>query len=135
MAISLAVARKNAACDGIVARANSGFLRIYAGSVPANADASLGAASLLGTCGFGATAFGAASSGTATANANAISNDTAADATGTATFFRVVESDGTTIAWQGTVSASGGGGDLILTPAAVVAGVQIAITSLTFTVP
>lgn len=54
MAISLAVARKNAACDGIVARANSGFLRIYAGSVPANADASLGAASLLGTCGFGA---------------------------------------------------------------------------------
>lgn len=133
MAISLAVARKNAACDGIVARADSGFLRIYAGSVPANADASLGAATLLGTCGFGATAFGAASSGTATANA--ISNDTAADATGTATFFRVVESDGTTIAWQGTVSASGGGGDLILTPAAVVAGVQIAITSLTFTVP
>lgn len=133
MAISLAVARKNAACDGIVARANSGFLRIYAGSVPANADASLGAATLLGACGFASTAFGAASSGTATANA--ISNDTAADATGTATFFRVVESDGTTIAWQGTVSASGGGGDLILTPAAVVAGVQIAITSLTFTVP
>lgn len=133
MAISLSVARKNAACDGIVARANSGFLRIYAGSVPANADASLGAATLLGTCGFGATAFGSASSGTATANA--IGNDTAADATGTATFFRVFESDGTTIAWQGTVSASGGGGDLILTPVDVVAGVQIAITSLTLTVP
>lgn len=67
MAISLAVARKNAACDSITARANNGFLRIYAGSVPANADASLGGATLLGTCGFGATAFGAASGGTATA--------------------------------------------------------------------
>lgn len=133
MTISLATARRNAACDGITARANSGYLRIYAGSVPANANASLGAATLLGTCGFGATAFGAASGGTATANA--ISNDSAADATGTATFFRVFESDGTTVVLQGSVSASGGGGDLILTPADVVAGVQIAITSITLTVP
>ena len=133
MAISLSSARRNATCDAIVARANSGYLRIYASSVPASADASIGGATLLGTCGFGATAFGAASSGTATANA--ISSDSAADATGTASFFRVVESDGTTVVWQGTVSASGGGGDLVLTPVDVVAGVQIAITSLTFTVP
>lgn len=133
MAISRTIARRNAAVDGDTARANNGFLRVYAGSVPANADASLGAATLLGTCGFSATAFGAASSGTATANA--ISNDSAADATATATFFRVFESDGTTVVWQGTVSGPGGGGDLILTPAEVVAGVQIAITALTYSQP
>jgi hypothetical protein len=133
MAISLAVARKNAACDSITARANNGFLRIYAGSVPANADASLGGATLLGTCGFGATAFGAASGGTATAAA--ISSDSGADATADATFFRIFESDGSTVVWQGTVSGPGGGGDLILSPVSVVAGVQIAILGLTLTVP
>jgi hypothetical protein len=79
MAISRTIARRNAAVDGDTARANNGFLRLYAGSVPASADASLGSATLLGTCGFGATAFGAASAGTATANA--ISNDTGPDAT------------------------------------------------------
>lgn len=133
MTTSLSTARRNAAVDGHAAALNNGFLRVYAGSVPANADAALGGATLLGTLGLGATAFGAAASGTATANP--ITADSAADATGTASFFRAFASDGTTVVLQGTVTATGGGGVLELNTVAITAGVQIAVTSFTLTRP
>jgi len=127
MAISLAVAQRNRRLDALAARCNSGLLRIYAGSAPANADASLGAATLLAELTFSSTAFPAASAGSITANA--ISPDTSADATGTAAFFRVLESDGSTVVLQGTVTATGGGGDLTLNTTSLVTGVQVSVTS------
>lgn len=73
-------------------------------------------------------AFGAASSGTATANA--ITDDS--DATGgTAAKFRVFDSDDTEI-WSGTVTATGGGGDLTLTSVAIGATDTVSITSWTY---
>lgn len=126
MAISLAVARKNAMLDTLTARCNSGKLRVYSGSVPANADASLGAAVLLAELTMGATSFGAASSGTLTANS--ITADSSADATGTASFFRIYESDGTTVVYQGSVGTSGA--DLNLNSTSINAGVQVQVTSL-----
>lgn len=73
-------------------------------------------------------AFGAASSGTATANA--ITDDS--DATGgTAAKFRVFDSDDNEI-WSGTVTATGGGGDLTLTSVAIGATDTVSITSWTY---
>ena len=54
---------------------------------------------------FGATAFGASLAGVATANA--ITADSSANATGTATWFRVFKSDGTTALWDGSVGTAG----------------------------
>lgn len=125
MTISITAARANALLDAYAARFNSGQLKIYAGSVPANADAALGGATLLGTLTFSATAFPAASSRSATANA--ITQDASADATGTASFYRAFESDGTTLIEQGTVGTSGA--DLNLNTTSIVNGGPIQVSS------
>lgn len=110
MTISVGVAARNAELDAALEPAlDSGYLRIYSGTVPANADAALGSATLLAELRFGATAFPAASSGTKTANA--ITSGVAV-ATGTPTFFRALKSDGTTVVMQGTAGV--GSGDLSL---------------------
>ncbi len=119
----------NTACDAMAALANSGKLRIYDGSQPANADAAIGGANLLAELTMNATAFGASVAGVATANA--ITSDTSADATGTATWFRVWKSNGTSPLWDGTVGTSGA--DLNLNAVALVAGAAVSITSFTVT--
>lgn len=90
-----ALARRNESLDAIRDNYNSGKLRIYSGTRPANADTALSGNTLLAELTFGATAFPAASGGVLTANA--ITSDPAADATGTASFARAFESDGTTV--------------------------------------
>lgn len=129
MTVTITTARANALLDAYGARFNNGQLKVYAGAVPANADAALGAATLLGTLAFSATAFGAAAARSMAANA--ITQDSAADATATATFYRAFESDGTTLIEQGTVGA--GSGDLSLNTTAIVAGGPIQVTGFTRT--
>lgn len=125
---SITAANRSRAADAVVVRANSGSLRIFSGTVPANIDAALGAAVLLATLPMSATAFGAASSGVATANA--ITSATAA-ASGTASFFRVLESDGTTGVYQGTVGTTGA--ELNLTTVSILAGGTVSVSSMTYT--
>lgn len=119
---------RSRAADAVLVRANSGSLRIYSGTAPANIDAALGAAVLLATLPLSATAFGAASSGVATANA--ITSATAA-ASGTASFFRVLESDGTTGVYQGTVGTTGA--ELNLSSVSILAGGTVSVSSMTYT--
>lgn len=69
MAFYVSAARRNAMLDNFTTALNSGYLRIYAGSVPADADAALGGATLLAELPLNATASAAASSGSATFNA------------------------------------------------------------------
>lgn len=126
---SITTANRNRAADAVTARANNGSLRIYAGTAPADANAALSGNTLLANLPLSATAFGAASAGVATANA--ITSDSSADATGTATFFRVLESDGTTVVFQGTVGTSGT--ELVLNNTSIVAGGNVSVTSLTYT--
>lgn len=95
---SLATAQRSRAADAVTARCNNGFLRFYNSTPPANANTALSGNTTLATAGFGATAFGAASNGVATANA--ITADASADATGSPSFCRALESDGTTVVWQ-----------------------------------
>lgn len=119
----------NAAADAVCALANTGYLRIYSGTQPATADTAIGAQVLLAELRFGATAFGAAVAGVATANA--ITADASANATGTATWFRVLKSDGTTALWDGSVGTSGA--DLNVATVAFVLGAVISVSSFTYT--
>lgn len=132
LAPSISTAARNAACDAVVdlvdAGTPPGLLKIYAGSVPADVNAALGGATLLATLTMSTTAFGAASSGVATAAA--ITSDTSADATGTATFFRITNAAGTAII-QGNVGTSGA--DLNLSSTSITAGGTVAVSSLTYT--
>lgn len=133
MAFSLIDARKNAMLDTFTAGIGaSPLLRIYdaTGGVPANANTALGTQVLLGTLTFSATPFPAASAGTLTANA--ITQDSAADATGTAAFFRILNAAGTTTYAQGTVGTSGA--DLNLNTTSIVVGGPISVTSLTISI-
>lgn len=126
-----------AAVDAVTALCNSGKLRIYDGTQPTDANTAVGAQVKLAELTLNATAFGAsAASGSAgskvvTATANAITGDTSADATGTAAWFRVVKSDGTTIMFDGSVGTSGC--DLNLATTSIVAGEEVDVTSFTIT--
>jgi hypothetical protein len=125
---------RNAACDALVDRLDSGTIAIRTGSPPTNVgDASSG--TLLGTCTFGATAFGAASSGAA--SANSITSDSDADASGDAGHFRCYpDGAGDTAAdWQGTAGEAGDTPDMEFDNKSIVAGGTIAISSFTLTVP
>jgi hypothetical protein len=59
--------------------------------------------------------------------------DATADATGTAGHFRLYASDGTTCHGQGTVTATGGGGDLTLDSLSITSGQAVTITAFTLT--
>jgi hypothetical protein len=130
--LQLSTASQNAEVNALVALANTGYIRIYDGVQPANANTAVSTQVLLAELRFGATAFGASSSGTATANA--ITDDSSANNTGTASWFRVLESNGTSVLWDGSVGA-GGTFDLVLNTVSIVAAATVSITSMTYTHP
>jgi|SRR3954463_9018834 hypothetical protein len=116
---------------------SDGRLAIYSGSQPANADADVGAGTLLATLSFGSDAFAASSGGSV--SANAITSDTDAAAGGNAAWFRIYKAaDGATGSSStkrridGSVTATGGGGDLTLDNIAVTQHGTVAITSLSW---
>lgn len=119
----------NTACDAMATLCNSGKLRIYDGTQPATADTAVSGQVLLAELTLNATAFGASVAGVATANA--ITQDSSADATGTAAWFRVVQSNGTTLVFDGSVGTSGA--DLNLNTVAIVSGAAVSVTALTLT--
>lgn len=119
----------NQLVDAMTALLNNGYLRIYDGAQAANADTAVGAQVLLAELRYGATAFGAGAAGVATANA--ITADASANATGTATWFRALKSDGTTVVFDGSVGTSGC--DLNLNSVAISAGAAVSASSQTLT--
>jgi hypothetical protein len=129
MTLSYAVTMKNSRLDQITsAISTSGLLRIYDGSVPTNADTALGAQVLLAELALSSAFAPGASSGVLTASA--ITSDTSANATGTATFFRLVTSGGTSKV-QGTVGTSGQ--DLNLNTVSIAAAATVAVSSMVIT--
>lgn len=62
-------------------------------------------------------------------------SDTSADAAGTAAHWRLYASDGTTCHAQGTVTATGDGGDLTLDDVTIEAGQTVTVTTWTWTAP
>lgn len=134
MASRVPDAVRNAMVDAVVDRldagSGAGTVKIYTGSQPADAD-DAPSGTLLCTLTLGDPAFGSAASGVATANAVAA---VAAAATGTAGWFRAADSDGNKVL-DGSVTATGGGGDMTLNTVSVVSGVDVQITSWTVTQP
>jgi len=132
---SITTAARNAAANAITALVDAGSLagrlRIYSGTMPADVNAALAGNTLLADLAMSDPAFAAASGGVATAAA--ISSDTSADASGTASFFRVGSWDGATFTptFQGTAGTTGC--DLNLSTVAITVGGVVAISSLTYT--
>ena len=121
----------NAEADAFARLLDSGYLRIYSGVQPSTADTALSGNTLLAELRYAATSAPAAVTGVLTFNA--IVSDTAADATGTASFFRVFKSDGTTVVYDGSVGIASA--DLVLNSTAIQISAQVDVTSLTHTVP
>jgi hypothetical protein len=130
MAIQFSVAARNAGLDSFeTAVGVSAKLIIFTGAVPATcatadsgtvlvtmslpsdwlANASAGAKALLGTW------------------------SAAAGAAGTAGYFRIKDSTATTVHMQGTVTATGGGGDMTLDNTSIASAQTVAVTSFTLT--
>ena len=123
-ATALRTTRATAIRDAIDAGAGPGLLRIYDGSRPAtggsvtNLLAELTLSDPCGTVTNGVLTF------------SAITQDSAANATGTATWFRIVTS-ASAFVLDGSVGTSGA--DLNLTTTSVTTGQPVQVTSLVFT--
>ena len=127
MAIAYAASIRNARLDAITTGAGaSALLRIYDGTRPATGGT---ATTLLAELTCNATFAPAASGGVLTLNS--ITQDASANATGTATWFRIVKADGTTHVLDGNVGTSGS--DLNLTSTSIVSTQPVSVTSFTIT--
>lgn len=133
MTIQLAVSTRNARLDAIeVDIGVTPIMRIRTGAVPANvAAASTG--TVLATINLPSDWMGAASGGSKAKSGTW--EDTSADAAGTAAHFEIVASDGTTRKMQGTVTATGGGGDLTVDNVVFAAGQDFIVTAFTLNEP
>lgn len=128
VAQSLATALETAIDAGTAA-----VIEIYNGTAPVDADATesntlLASLTCSGTFG---TVSGSGNNGRITAGS--ITSDTSADATGTATHFRIKTQTGGTVVAQGTVGTTSA--DLILNTVSITAGSTVSITSATIDVP
>lgn len=128
MAIAYSTAVRNAMLDAITAQIGaSGLLRIYNGTRPATGGT---ATTLLAELTCNATFAPAASGGVLTLNA--ITQDSSANATGTATWARLTTSGGTHIA---DFNVGTSGSDLNLNTVSLVSGGPVSVTSFTITDP
>lgn len=125
LADHLSAASRNLALNAALDVLNSGFFDIYSGTQPANADTALSGNTLLASLTFGATAFSAASAGSK--SANAITQDSSADATGTATFYRLFQSNHTTAVLDGSVGTAGA--NLNLNTVSIVTAAAVSVTA------
>lgn len=126
----LSNAAVNAEADALAVLLNTGYLRLYSGTQPATADTALSGNTLLAELRFGATAFGASVAGVLTANA--ITADSSADATGTASFFRALKSDGTSVIMDGTVGTATA--NMVIATTTITAAQTVSCSSFTHTV-
>lgn len=131
MTIKLSTTVRNARLDAIeTAIGASAILKIRSGAAPADCSAA-DSGIVLATFNLPSDYMGAAASGQKAKSGTW--EDTAADAAGTAAHFRLYASDGTTCHLQGSVTATGGGGDLELDNVSIASGQQVTITGFTLT--
>lgn len=126
MALAYSITIRNGMLDVVTSNVGaSGLLRIYDGTRPATGGtATTKLAELTGNATFAPSASGGV------LTLNSITQDSSADATGTATWFRWVTSGGT-FCIDGNVGTSGS--DLNLTTTSIVATQPVSVTSFTIT--
>jgi len=131
MAVQLSTAVRNARLDVIeTAIGTTPILRIRTGGQPANCAASR-TGTVLSTVNLPSDWMAAASGGS-----KALAGtwqDTAADDTGTAAHFEIMDSTGTTCHLQGSVTATGSGGDLTVDNVSFATGQAFNVTAFTMT--
>lgn len=131
MTLQYSVTVRNAQLDAFeTAIGVSAILKIRTGAAPATC-ATADSGTVLATCNLPSDWMAAASSGSKAKTGTW--EDTSADATGTAAHFRLYASDGTTCHAQGTVTATGGGGDMTVDNTSFAAAQAFTITSFTIT--
>jgi len=131
MTIQLSDAVRNARLDSIESTiGTSAVLQIRSGSAPANCAAA-NSGTVLATINCPTDYMAAASGGTKAKSGTW--SDASADATGTAAHFRLFDSTATTCHLQGTVTATGGGGDMEVSSTSFTAGASFEITTFTLT--
>jgi hypothetical protein len=133
MTISMATALRNARLDQITAAidagAGAGKLKIYTGPRPAT-GAAITSETLLAELTFSDPSAAAAAGGVLTLDP--ITQDSSADATGTAVWARIEDSDGTFV-MDLNVGAAGSGQDIELVNTSITMGQAIGIASATIT--
>ncbi len=131
MAVQLSVAVRNARLDVIETTiGTAAVLKIRTGAQPASVGTA-DAGTVLATLALPADYMANAASGAKAKSGTW--EDTSADAAGTAAHFRIYASDGTTAHLQGTVTATGGGGDMTVDNTSFAAGQAFSVTSFTLT--
>lgn len=115
---------RNAQQQGLITYAGSGCLiNIYSGTQPANANTAISTQTLLVSLPVSGV-FGTDSNGTITLSAV---TSASAVATGTASFFRIFKSNGTTVVMDGSVGTSSA--DMILNTTAIANTQTVTISS------
>jgi hypothetical protein len=131
MAIQYSAAVRNAQLDTLETTVGTAPLfRIYSGSMPAD-TATAASGTLLAEMTLPSDWLAAAASGSKAKSGTW--QDTSANNTGTAGYFRIYDSGGSTCHMQGTVTATGGGGDLTLDNTSIASAQSISINTFTIT--
>jgi len=131
MTLQYSTAVRNARLDTVESTTGtSAILTIRTGAAPANCAAA-NSGTVLATVTLPSDWMAAASSGTKAMSGTW--QDTSADNAGTAAHFRIHDSTGTTCHIQGTVTATGGGGDMQVDNVSFAAGQSFSVTSFTLT--
>ena len=131
MAVQLSVAVRNARLDAIeTAIGVSAIMKIRTGAQPATV-ATADSGTVLATLALPADYLLAAASGVKSKSGTW--EDLSADAAGTAAHFRIYATDGTTAHLQGTVTATGGGGDMTVDNVVFAAAQAFTVTAFSLT--
>lgn len=131
MALQLSTTVRNARLDQIESTiGTSPILKIRTGAAPADCGTA-DSGTVLATLTLPSDWMAAASSGSKAKSGTW--QDSSADASGTAAHFRIYDSGGTTCHIQGTVTATGGGGDLTVDNTSFAAAQSFTINSFTLT--
>lgn len=130
-AIQLSTTVRNARLDVIESTiGTSAIMKIRTGAAPANCAAA-DSGTVLATLTLPSDWLAAAASGSK--NKSGTWEDASADAAGTAAHFRIYDSGGSTCHIQGTVTATGGGGDLTVDNVVFAAAQAFSVTGFTLT--
>lgn len=133
MTIQLSTTLRNARLDVIETTIGaSAIMRMFTGAPPANVAAA-NSGTQLALLNLPSDYLAAAASGQKAKSGTW--EDLSADAAGTLGHFRIYASDGTTCHMQGTITATGGGGDMEVNNTVVAAAQPITVTAFTLNEP
>lgn len=131
MSIQFSTSVRNARLDAIETTiSTSAIMKLRTGAAPADCGTA-DSGTVLATLSLPSDWLAAASGGSKAKSGTW--QDASADATGTAAHFRIYDSGGTVCHIQGTVTATGGGGDLTLDNTSIATGQTVTITSFSLT--